>query len=87
VKEEMLMRTAIFCLTILLLFAFPISGKTAILKINTGVISPSMVHKEIKMRLSEKGENEDDPATDDGEDLRDGDSDSNSNDDSDKDNG
>ena len=81
------MKTAIFCLMILLLFAFPISGKAANLKNNTGVKSPSMVHKEIKMQLSENGENEDDPATDDGEDLRDGDSDSNSNDDSDKDNG
>ena len=81
------MRTAIFCLTILLLFAFPISGKTAILKDNTGVKSPGTYDKGIRMQLSENGKNEDDPATDDGEDLRDGDSDSNSNDDSDKDNG
>ncbi len=80
------MKAAIFYLMILL-FAFPISGKAAILNNYTGVQNPSMVHKEIRMQLSENGKNEDDPATDDGEDLRDGDSDSNSNDDSDKDNG
>ncbi len=50
------MKTVLFCMILSLLFAFPISGKAAILKNNTGVKSPSMVHKEIKMRLSEKGE-------------------------------
>jgi hypothetical protein len=81
------MKTVIFCLMMLLLFAFPISGKTAILKYDTGVKSSGIADKESRMQLSEKGKNEDDPATDDGEDLRDGDSDSNSNDDSDKDDG
>ncbi len=41
----------------------------------------------MKRVLAENGQSEDDPATDDGEDLRDGDSDSNSNNDSDKDDG
>lgn len=83
------MKAVIFCLMLLLLFAFPISGKTAVLKINGAfwVKSSSIADKEIETRLSENGKNEDDPATDDGEDLRDGDSDSNSNDDSDKDDG
>jgi len=81
------MKTVILCLMMLFLFAFPISGKTAVLKNDTGVKSAAVVDREIKMKLSENGKNEDDPATDDGEDLRDGDSDSNSNDDSDKDNG
>ena len=81
------MKTFMFCLMMLLVLGFPISGRTAILKKNTGDKSPSIVDTEIKMQLSESGKNEDDPATDDGEDLRDGDSDSNSNDDSDKDDG
>jgi hypothetical protein len=71
------MKTVIFCLMLLLFLGFPISGKTAILQNNAA----------LRMQLSENGKNEDDPATDDGEDLRDGDSDSNSNDDSDKDDG
>ena len=79
------MKTAIFCL--IMLFAFPISEITTLSKINTGVKSSGSNDTGIRMQLSENGENEDDPATDDGEDLRDGDSDSNSNDDSDKDNG
>jgi len=83
------MKTVLFCMILSLLFAFPISGKTAILKNNMALMvkSPNITDKEIRMQFSENGNNEDDPATDDGEDLRDGDSDSNSNDDSDKDNG
>ena len=83
------MKTIIFCLMMLFLFAFPISGKTAVLENSRDfwVKSSSIADTEIKMQLSENGKNEDDPATDDGEDLRDGDSDSNSNDDSDKDDG
>ena len=71
----------------MLVLGLPISGKTAILKNNTGDKSPTIADTEIKMHLSGNGKNEDDPATDDGEDIRDGDSDSNSNDDSDKDDG
>jgi len=81
------MKTFMFCLMMLLVLGFPISGRTSILGNNTGDKSPTIVDTEIKMQLSENGKNEDDSATDDGEDLRDGDSDSNSNDDSDKDDG
>ena len=66
------MKTFMFCLMMLLVLGFPISGKTAILKNNTGDKSPTIADTEIKMQLSENGKNEDDPATDDGEDLRDG---------------
>ena len=86
-KGGMTMKTAIFCQMVLLLFAFPISGKTAIFENNAGVKNPSRVGSEIRIKLTENGKNGDDPATDDGEDLRDGDSDSNSDEDSDKDNG
>ena len=83
------MKTFMFCLMMLLFLGFPIPGKAAILQNNAAlrVKSPGICDGESRMQLSENGKNEDDPATDDGEDLRDGDSDSNSNDDSDKDNG
>jgi hypothetical protein len=83
------MKTLIFFLAGLFFLTSPIVGKTTILSNNSPVWFKSQctADKEIKMMLSENGKNEDDPATDDGEDLRDGDSDSNSNDDSDKDNG
>jgi len=83
------MKTVIFCLMTLLLLGVPISGKATILENNAAlrVKSSSMSDGVSKIQLSENGKNEDDPATDDGEDLRDGDSDSNSNDDSDKDDG
>jgi len=83
------MKTVIFCLMMLLFLGFPISGETAILQNNEAlrVKIPGICDRESRMQLSESGKNEDDPATDDGEDLRDGDSDSNSNDDSDKDDG
>ena len=81
------MKTVILGLMILLLFVFPISGKTAVFKKYTVDQNTGAVDSKIKMQLSENGKAEDDPATDDGEDLRDGDSDSNSNDDSDKDDG
>ena len=73
----------------MLFLGFPISGKTAILQNNAAlrVKSPSICDGENRIQLSENGKTEDDSATDDGEDLRDGDSNSNSNDDSDKDNG
>lgn len=85
-KGGLPMKTPIFYL-VMLLFAFPISGMAGVSNNNTGVKNPSMVQKEIRIQLCENGKDEDDPATDDGEDLRDGDSDSNSNLDSDKDNG
>jgi len=81
------MKTAFFCWVMLLLFAFPISGKTAILESSARVESSSIIGQANSMQMTENGKNEDDPATDDGEDLRDGDSDSNSNNDSDKDDG
>ena len=82
------MKTIFFCM-IMSLFVFPISGKTAVLNNNMAlsVKSPNIKDQKNKIQFSENGKNEDDPSTDDGEDLRDGDSDSNSNDDSDKDNG
>jgi hypothetical protein len=79
------MKTVIFC--VLMMFAFPISGKTAILGNHVGGKSQNTVAGELQMQLCQNSNNEDDSATDDGEDLRDGDSDSNSNDDSDKDDG
>jgi hypothetical protein len=55
--------TFMFCLMMLFL-GLPISGKTAILQ-NNEVLR-------VKSSSICDGENEDDPATDDGEDLRDG---------------
>jgi hypothetical protein len=79
------MKTVIFC--VLMMFAFPISGKTAFLGNHEGGKCLNPVTGELQIKLCGNGSNEDDPATDDGEDLRNGDSDSNSNDDSDKDDG
>ncbi len=83
------MKTFMLCLMMLLFLSLPISGKAATMQNNAvfQVKIPGIHDRESRMQLSENGQNEDDPATDDGEDLRDGDSDSNSNDDSDKDNG
>ena len=79
------MRTVIFCF--MLLLVFPVSGKTAVMENHRAGESQEIVAGEIRLRLSENGTNEEDPATDDGEDLRDGDSDSDSDADSDKDDG
>jgi len=79
------MKTVIFCSLILFVFAVP--GKTAISENYMGGKSLKCVTGKIQVQLCENSNNEDDPATDDGEDLRDGDSDSNSNDDSDTDDG
>ena len=84
-KGVMPMKTVIFCF--MLLLAFPVSGKTAVMENHKAGESQEIVVGEIRLQLSENGNNEEDPATDDGEDLRDGDSDSDSNDDSDKDDG
>jgi len=85
VKGVMPMKTVIFC--VLMMFAVPISGKAAILGNHMAGKSQNPVAGELQVQLCQNSNNEDDPATDDGEDQRDGDSDSNSNDDSDKDNG
>ena len=81
------MKATVFCWMLLLLLAFPVSGKAAVLKNSVWVENPGLYDREIGLQLSENGKTEDDPSTDDGEDLRDGDSDSNSNLDSDKDDG
>jgi hypothetical protein len=81
------MKATAFCWMVLLLLAFPVSGKGAVLKNSVWVGNPGLYDREIGLQLSENGKTEDDPSTDDGEDLRDGDSDSNSNLDSDKDDG
>ncbi len=79
------MKTVMFFFVMLV--AFPASRGTAAMPTHMGGGNSYGVSGEIRMQLSESGNNEDDPATDDGEDLRDGDSDSNSNDDSDRDDG
>lgn len=82
------MKKLMICLMMLSFLAVPISGITAIFQNNpaVGVKSPGTCPRENKMELSENGNNEDDDATDDGEDRMDGDSDSNSDEDSDGDN-
>ena len=81
------MKATVFCWMVLWLLAFPVSGKAMVLKNSVWVENPGLYDREISLQLSENGKTEDDPSTDDGEDLRDGDSDSNSNLDSDKDDG
>ncbi len=81
------MKKIYFCVIITLLLAFPISGMTSVLKNDVRVKGTSIADRGMTVQLTENAQSEDDPATDDGEDLRDGDSDSNSNEDSDKDNG
>jgi hypothetical protein len=51
-KEKSPMKTVLFCMIISLLFAFPISGKTAILKNNMAlkVKSPNITDKEIHVK-------------------------------------
>mgnify|MGYP006995570564 CR=1 FL=1 len=82
------MKKLMVCLMMLSFLAVPISGNTTIFKDNpaAGVKILGTFQGKNKIELSEKGSNEDDDATDDGEDRMDGDSDSNSNDDSDGDN-
>ncbi len=74
-------------MVLLLVITFPISGEAGIGKDGSGIRESGFLAGDGKIRLAKEGEYEDDPATDDGEDLRDGDSDSNSNDDSDRDDG
>ncbi len=81
------MKRGFFMLAALSVLAFPFLGKAALLEGSSKVAGASVFLGDQTLWLSQAEENGNDPATDDGEDLRDGDSDSNSNDDSDKDDG